>query len=72
MDGKGRALDNIFIERLWRFVKYENVYLNVYENGLSLWKGLNQYFQFITMKAAPISGLSYSKTEVCISGLKRE
>jgi putative transposase len=46
MDGKGRALDNIFIERLWRSVKYENVYLNVYDNGLSLWKGLEQYFQF--------------------------
>jgi len=46
MDGKGRALDNIFIERLWRTVKYENIYLNVYENGLSLWKGLEQYFQF--------------------------
>lgn len=46
MDGKGRALDNIFIERLWRSVKYENVYLNVYENGLSLWKGLEQYFKF--------------------------
>jgi len=46
MDGKGRALDNIFIERLWRSVKYENVYLNVYENGLSLWKGLEQYFLF--------------------------
>ena len=46
MDGKGRALDNIFIERLWRSVKYENIYLNVYENGLSLWKGLDKYFQF--------------------------
>lgn len=46
MDGKGRALDNIFIERLWRSVKYENVYLNVYENGLSLWNGLNDYFSF--------------------------
>jgi len=46
MDGKGRALDNIFIERLWRTVKYENIYLNVYENGLSLWKGLETYFQF--------------------------
>lgn len=46
MDGKGRALDNIFIERLWRNVKYENIYLNVYEDGLSLWKGLNDYFQF--------------------------
>lgn len=46
MDGKGRALDNIFIERLWKSVKYENVYLNVYENGVDLYKGLNQYFEF--------------------------
>ena len=46
MDGKGRALDNVFVERLWRSVKYENVYLNVYENGLTLWKGLDDYFRF--------------------------
>jgi len=46
MDGKGRVLDNVFVERLWRSVKYENVYLNVYENGLILWKGLNDYFRF--------------------------
>lgn len=46
MDGKGRALDNIFIERLWRSVKYEDIYINVYENGLSLWEGLNKYFYF--------------------------
>jgi putative transposase len=46
MDGTGRALDNIFIERLWRSVKYENVYLNVYENGLTLCKGLSEYFSF--------------------------
>ncbi len=46
MDGKGRAIDNIFIERLWRSVKYENLYLHVYEDGLSLYKGLQQYFSF--------------------------
>ena len=46
MDGKGRAIDNIFIERLWRSVKYEHVYLHVYEDGLSLWKGLYSYFEF--------------------------
>jgi putative transposase len=46
MDGKGRALDNIFVERLWRSVKYEDVYINVYENGLTLWKGLDKYFEF--------------------------
>jgi putative transposase len=46
MDGKGRALDTVFFERLWRSVKYENVYLNVYENGLTLWEGLSDYFGF--------------------------
>ena len=46
MDGKGRAIDNIFIERLWRTVKYEHIYLHVYEDGLSLYKGLKQYFSF--------------------------
>ena len=33
MDGKGRYLDNIFVERLWRSLKYEEVYLNAYQNG---------------------------------------
>lgn len=46
MDGRGRALDNIFVERLWRSVKYENIYLNVYEDGVSLYKGLSEYFNF--------------------------
>ena len=46
MDGKGRALDNIFIERLWKSVKYENIYLNVYETGMDLYKGLTSYFKF--------------------------
>jgi putative transposase len=46
MDGKGRAIDNIFIERLWRTVKYEHVYLYAYETGTALWNGLSQYFRF--------------------------
>lgn len=46
MDGKGRALDNIYIERLWRSVKYEQIYLNIYEDGLTLWQGLDTYFKF--------------------------
>jgi putative transposase len=50
MDGKGRAIDNIFIERLWKSVKYENVYLNVYENGISLYTGLKEYFEFYNNK----------------------
>lgn len=46
MDGKGRAIDNIFIERLWRSVKYENVYLQAYENGIELFYGMKRYFDF--------------------------
>jgi putative transposase len=46
MDGKGRAIDNIFVERLWRSVKYENVYLQSYPDGLSLRKGMKSYFEF--------------------------
>jgi putative transposase len=46
MDGRGRAIDNIFIERLWRSVKYEHIYLHAYDGGNSLWKGLNGYFRF--------------------------
>ncbi len=46
MDGKGRALDNIFIERLWRSVKYENVYLQAYSSPSALRAGLRAYFEF--------------------------
>lgn len=46
MDGRGRALDNVFVERLWRTVKYEHVFLHEYENGRDLWRGLDGYFKF--------------------------
>jgi putative transposase len=46
MDGKGRAIDNIFVERLWKSVKYECVYLHAFEDGVKLYKGLLQYFNF--------------------------
>ena len=46
MDGRGRALDNIFVERLWRTVKYEDVYLKGYESMPDLLLGLTQYFLF--------------------------
>jgi putative transposase len=45
MDGRGRALDNVFIERLWRSVKYEEVYLSDYANGLEAQHGLDRYFR---------------------------
>jgi putative transposase len=46
MDGRGRCLDNIFVERLWRSVKQENIYLNNYANVLETRNGLNEYFRF--------------------------
>ena len=46
MDGKGRALDNLMIERLWRSVKYEEVYLNEYPSVDALRKSLRTYFHF--------------------------
>lgn len=46
MDGRGRALDNIFVERLWRTVKYENIYMNEYQTVPELRSGLKRYFEF--------------------------
>lgn len=46
MDGKGRAIDNIFIERLWRSVKYEHVYLFPASDGLECYRGLKTYFEY--------------------------
>jgi putative transposase len=46
MDGRGRAMDNIFTERLWRSVKYEEVYLHDYENPRQARQGLTAYFEF--------------------------
>lgn len=46
MDGRGRALDNIFIERLWRTVKYEEVYLHDYQTVPEAISGLRSYFNF--------------------------
>jgi len=46
MDGRGRALDNIFVERLWRSVKHEDIYLRGYETMSALLIGLTAYFRF--------------------------
>jgi putative transposase len=46
MDGKGRALDNVFVERLWRTVKYEEIYLKAYEGPAECRTGLTGYFPF--------------------------
>jgi putative transposase len=46
MDGKGRCLDNVFVERLWRSLKYEEVYLHAYENMAEARAGIGRYFGF--------------------------
>ena len=46
MDGRGRALDNVFVERLWRSVKYEDIYIRGYEAVPELHQGLGSYFTF--------------------------
>ncbi len=46
MDGRGRALDNIFVERLWRTVKYEYIYLQEIQSVREVWLGLRDYFNF--------------------------
>jgi len=46
MDGRGRALDNVFVERLWRSVKYEDIYIRGYEAVPELHRGLSRYFAF--------------------------
>lgn len=45
MDGKGRAIDNVFIERLWRTVKYDHIYLHPAEDGWELEAGLMSFFE---------------------------
>ena len=60
MDGKGAWRDNVFVERLWRSVKYEEVYLNAYESMIEAKQSLQKYFKFYnqnrkhqTLKAKP-------------------
>lgn len=58
MDGRGRAFDNIFVERLWRSVKYEEVYLHEYESVRGAVEGLRRYFEFYNMER-PHQALNY-------------
>lgn len=58
MAGRGRALDNVFIERLWRSVKYEDIYLKGYESGADCHTGLTRYFRFYSHER-PHQSLDY-------------
>lgn len=58
MDGRGRCMDNIFTERLWRSVKYEDIYIHSYENFREAHKGLSAYFAFYNTQR-PHQSLQY-------------
>jgi putative transposase len=58
MDGRGRALDNVFTERLWRTVKYEEVYLKNYRTFREARLGIQKYFEFYNY-LRPHQALSY-------------
>lgn len=58
MDSKGRALANVFTERLWRSVKYEDIYLKDYDSVPALFRGLDAYFAFYNHER-PHQGLDY-------------
>jgi len=67
MDGRGRALDNAFIERLWRSVKYEDIYLRDYADGHALHAGLKRYFRFYNHRR-PHSALDNRTPAICHRG----
>ena len=58
MDGKGRYLDNIFVERLWRSIKYEEVYLKAYQSVAEARAGINDYLEFYNQQR-PHQALGY-------------
>lgn len=62
MDGRGRVLDNIFIERLWRTVKYEYIYLSDHRDGADMERGLTTYFRFYNTDR-PHQALGYRTPE---------
>jgi len=58
MDGRGRVFDNIFIERLWRSLKYEDVYIKDYETGEETIKGIGDYLNYYN-DDRPYQSLNY-------------
>jgi len=59
MDGRGRALDNVFLERLWRSVKYELIYPGDFTSGAELWPALERYFHHYNYQR-PHQALDYA------------
>lgn len=69
MDGRGRALDNIFVERLWRTVKYEDVYIKGYQTIPEAQDGLKDYFDYYNMERRH-SSLKHNTPWTIFSGLE--
>lgn len=70
MDGRGRALDNVFVERLWRTVKYEDIYLKDYADGAEVQEGLMHYFTFYSHER-PHQALGYRTPWEVYTGARR-
>lgn len=68
MDGKGRCIDNIFVERLWRSVKYEEVYLHAYDSPREARDGIGRYFTFYNTER-PHQALGYQTPDAFYRGL---
>ena len=64
MDVKGRCLDNIFIERLWRSAKYEKIYLEEFETVQELLAGLKEYFEFYNFERPHQSMVGKTPAEI--------
>jgi putative transposase len=71
MDGKGRFKDNIFIERLWRSLKYERIYLKSYESAVELSKDLTAWFNFYNEKRGHTSLDKKTPDEAYFKGLEK-
>ncbi len=71
MDGKGRWMDNVFIERLWRSLKYECVYLNAFENGLQARQSIGQWLSHYNTKR-PHSTFNGQTPDEVYHGLQME
>ena len=68
MDGRGRALDNVFVERLWWTLKYEDVYPKAYDSGHALHEGLERYFKYYNERRKHSSLDKRTPAEVWMAG----
>lgn len=68
MDGKGRCIDNVFVERVWRSLKYEEVYLHAYEDMNEARKGIDGYFNFYNF-TRPHQALGYQTPDAFHRGI---